>query len=92
MGQMSLPPEITFEDFRRLVEMLQTAIHGMSELADRVRALEEANDAHLSAAIALKDSQQKLFEAQQAQQEVNVLVKDSLDTLMRAIGHGPTIQ
>lgn len=89
---MSLPPEITFEDFRRLVEMLQTAIRGMTDLAERVKALEEANDAHLAAAVALKDSQQKLFEAQQAQQEVNILVKDSLDTLLRAVGHGPTIQ
>jgi hypothetical protein len=39
---MPLPPEISIEDFRRVVEMLQTTIAGMSDLADRVRALEEA--------------------------------------------------
>src|SRR5690242_17939007 len=32
MVLMSLPPEITFADFRQLVEMLQTTIAGMSEL------------------------------------------------------------
>ncbi len=40
---MALPPEIAFEDFRRLVEMLQATIAAMSDLADRVRALEDAN-------------------------------------------------
>jgi hypothetical protein len=91
---MSLPPGITFEDFRRLVEMLQTTIQGMADLANRVKALEEANDAHLTAALALKDSQQQLYEAQKAQQEVNSLVKQTLDTVLRAIGQGPasTIQ
>lgn len=91
---MSLPPGITFEDFRRLVEMLQTAIQQMSDLANRVRALEEANDAHLTAALALKDSQQQLYEAQKAQQEVNTLVKQTLETLMRSARQNPpsTIQ
>jgi hypothetical protein len=91
---MSLPPGITFEDFRRLVEMLQTTIQGMADLANRIKALEEANDAHLTAALALKDSQQQLYEAQKAQQEVNLLVKQTLDTLMRAMGQNPnsTIQ
>jgi hypothetical protein len=90
--KMDLPPEITFEDFRNVVEMLKTAIQGMSDLADRVRALEQANDAHLEAAIALKGSQMKLFEAQKAQQDVNILMKESLDTLLRSIGHRATIQ
>ena len=58
----SIPPEITFADFRQLVEMLQTTITGMSDLADRVRALEEANQASYTAALALKDNQQQLFE------------------------------
>ena len=91
---MKMPPEITFEDFRRLVEMLQTTIQGMSDLANRVKALEEANDAHLAAALALKDSQRQLYEAQKAQQDVNTLIKQTLDTLMRAMGQlpNPTIQ
>ena len=87
---MALPPEITFEDFRRLVEMLQATIPAMGDLADRVRVLEDANDAHLTAAVAIKDSQQQLFEAQKAQQELNMLVKESLDKLLRAIGRGST--
>lgn len=91
---MSLPPGITFEDFRRLVEMLQVTIQGMSDLANRIKTLEEANDAHLAAALALKDSQQQLFEAQKAQQEVNVMMKQTLDTVLRALGEArkPTIQ
>jgi len=83
---MSMPPEISLDDFRQLVEMLQTAISGMSHLAERVRALEEANEASYAAALALKDNQQQLFEAQKAQQEVNNLLKDSLDKLLLAIG------
>jgi hypothetical protein len=83
---MSMPPEISLDDFRQLVEMLQTAIGGMSNLAERVRALEEANEASYAAALALKDNQQQLFEAQKAQQEVNTLLKDSLDKLLLAIG------
>jgi predicted RNA-binding Zn ribbon-like protein len=83
---MSLPPEINLDDFRQLVEMLQTAISGMSNLAERVRALEEANEASYAAALALKDNQQQLFEAQKAQQEVNTILKDSLDKLLMAIG------
>jgi len=81
-----MPPEISLDDFRQLVEMLQTAIGGMSNLAERVRALEEANEASYAAALALKDNQQQLFEAQKAQQEVNTLLKDSLDKLLLAIG------
>jgi hypothetical protein len=83
---MSMPPEISLDDFRQLVEMLQTAIKGMSNLAERVRALEEANEASYTAALALKDNQLQLFEAQKAQQEVNTLLKDSLDKLLLAIG------
>lgn len=89
---MDLPPEVSLEDFRNLVDMLKTAIQGMRELHDRVRVLEEANDAHLEAAMALKDSQMKLFEAQKAQQDLNLLVKESLDTLLRTIGRRETIQ
>lgn len=89
---MALPPEITFEDFRKLVEMLQTAIQGMGDLAARIKVLEEANDAHLEAALALKDNQQKLFEAQKAQQDVNRLLKESLDNLLRSTDLKPTIQ
>lgn len=81
-----MPPEISLDDFRQLVEMLQTAISGMSNLAERVRALEEANEASYAAALALKDNQQQLFEAQKAQQEVNNILKDSLDKLLIAIG------
>ena len=90
---MSLPPGISLDDFKRLVETLQTAIHQMAELARRVEVLEEANDAHLTAALALKDSQQQLYEAQKAQQEVNQLLRQTLDDLMRSIGKPrPTIQ
>lgn len=81
-----MPPEISLDDFRQLVEMLQTAISGMSNLAERVKALEEANEASYAAALALKDNQQQLFEAQKAQQEVNNILKDSLDKLLMAIG------
>ena len=83
---MSMPPEISLDDFRQLVEMLQTAIGGMSTLAERVKALEEANEASYAAALALKDNQLQLFEAQKAQQEVNTILKDSLDKLLLAIG------
>lgn len=91
---MSLPPGISLEDFKRLVDALQTAIHQMAELARRVEVLEEANDAHLTAALALKDSQQQLYEAQKAQQEVNQLLRQTLDDLLRSIGKAPrpTIQ
>ncbi len=85
---MPLPPEISLEDFRHLVEMLQTAIAGMSNLAERVKALEEANEASYAAALALKDNQQQLYEAQKAQQEVNNILKESLDKLLLAIGSG----
>ena len=88
----SIPPEITFADFRQLVEMLQTTIAGMSDLADRVRALEEANQAHYQAAVALKENQQQLFESQKAQQEVNTLLKQSLDKLLAAMSTNRTIQ
>jgi predicted RNA-binding Zn ribbon-like protein len=91
MVNMSLPPEITLQDFRQLVELLQTAIAGMAGLADRVAALEEANQAHYAAAVALKENQQQLFEAQKAQQEVNALLKQSLDQLLQAVGR-PTVQ
>jgi hypothetical protein len=83
-----MPPEISFEDFRRLVETLQAAVSGMSGLAERIRALEDANDASYSAALALKQNQEQLFEAQKAQQEVNVMLKESLDKLLRYIGGG----
>jgi len=89
---MSLPSEITFEDFRRLVEMLQTAIAGMSDLSERVKALEEANQASYTAALALKDNQQQLFEAQKAQQEVNQLLKQSLDKLLAAMATTRSVQ
>jgi len=89
---MSEQPEISFQDFKRLVEMLQVAIEGMSTLADRVSALEEANQAQYSAALALKDNQQQLFEAQKAQQEVNALLKQSLDKLLAALGPNRMVQ
>jgi hypothetical protein len=88
----SIPPEITFADFRQLVELLQTTIAGMSELAERVRALEEANQAQYTAAVALKDNQQQLFDAQKAQQEVNTLLKQSLDRLLAAMNTNRTVQ
>ena len=78
--------EITFEDFRQVVEMLQTAISGMSDLAGRVKALEDANQASYNAALALKENQQQLFEMQKGQQEVLGLLKRSLDQLLSAIG------
>lgn len=78
--------EITFEDFRQVVEMLQTAISGMSDLAGRVKALEDANQASYAAAVALKENQQQLFEMQKGQQEVLGLLKRSLDQLLSAIG------
>ena len=88
----SIPPEITLADFRQLVEMLQTTISGMSDLADRVRALEEANQASYAAAVALKENQQQLFDAQKAQQEVNALLKQSLDKLLAAMNTGRSVQ
>jgi predicted RNA-binding Zn ribbon-like protein len=91
-GNMALPPEITFDDFRRLVETLQAAIQGMADLAGRVQALEESNQAQYAAALALKENQQQLFEAQKAQQEVNMLLKQSLDQLLRAIGGTTSVQ
>jgi DNA-binding ferritin-like protein len=87
-----MPPEVTFEDFRRLVEMLQQTIAGMAGLAERVKALEDANQASYAAALALKSNQEQLFEAQKAQQEVNALLKESLDKLLRAIGNSTPIQ
>jgi predicted RNA-binding Zn ribbon-like protein len=89
---MPMPPEITLADFRQLVEMLQTTITGMSDLADRVRALEEANQASYAAALALKENQQQLFDAQKAQQEVNALLKQSLDKLLAAMSTNRTVQ
>ena len=89
---MSLPPEITFEDFRQLVEMLKSAIEGMAGLADRIKALEDANQASYAAAVALKENQQQLFEAQKAQQEVNSLLKQSLDQLLAAMGSNRMVQ
>jgi hypothetical protein len=89
---MPLPPEIGFDDFRQVLEMLQTTITGMSALADRVKALEDANQASYAAALALKDNQQQLFEAQKAQQEVNSLLKLSLDKLLAAIGSNKMVQ
>lgn len=89
---MPLPPEITLADFRQLVEMLQTTIAGMSDLADRVRALEDANQASYTAAVALKENQQQLFDAQKAQQEVNTLLKQSLDKLLAAMSTNRTVQ
>ena len=85
----SIPPEITFADFRQLVEMLQTTISGMAGLADRIRALEEANQASYAAALALKDNQQQLFDAQKAQQEVNALLKQSLGQTAGGDRHEP---
>jgi hypothetical protein len=80
-----MPSEISFEDFRNVVEMLQTAIGQISELAGRVKALEDANQASYSAAVALKENQQQLFEMQKGQQEVLGLMKKSLDQLLAAI-------
>jgi hypothetical protein len=89
---MAISPEITFEDFRRLVETVQAAIAGMSSLADRVKALEDANNASYAAAVALKENQQQLFEAQKAQQQVNELLKKGMDQLLGAIGNNSTLQ
>ncbi len=61
--------DISFEDFRQVVEMLQTAISGMSELAGRVKALEDANQASYTAAVALKENQAQLFEMQKSSQQ-----------------------
>ena len=80
-----MPTDISFEDFRNVVEMLQTAIGQISELAGRVKALEDANQASYSAAVALKENQQQLFEMQKGQQEVLGLMKKSLDQLLSAI-------
>lgn len=80
-----MPSDISFEDFRNVVEMLQTAIGQISELAGRVKALEDANQASYSAAVALKENQQQLFEMQKGQQEVLGLMKKSLDQLLSAI-------
>jgi hypothetical protein len=84
---MSLPPEITLEEFRHVVEMLRTTLAGMADLADRVKALEETNEASLAAYVALKDSQQHLFETYKAQQQINVLFREGLDNLLAAIGN-----
>ncbi|HXS94274.1 MAG TPA: hypothetical protein VN736_06695 [Candidatus Limnocylindrales bacterium] len=88
---MSLPPDLTMEDFRNLVETLQRAISEMSSLAERIDALEKANAASYEAAVALKDSQQQLYEAQRAQQEVNRLMKQSLDDLLVVMGRKTTV-
>jgi predicted RNA-binding Zn ribbon-like protein len=71
--------------------MLQTTIAGMSALAERVRALEDANQASYNAALALKENQQQLFEAQKSQQDVNALLKQSLDKLLAAIGSNKSV-
>lgn len=92
MALMAISPEITFEDFRRLVETLQVAVAGMSSLAERVKALEDANNASYAAALALKENQQQLFEAQKSQQQVNELLKKGLDQLLSAIGSNSTTQ
>jgi predicted RNA-binding Zn ribbon-like protein len=89
---MAISPEITFDDFRRLVETLQATIAGMSSLAERVKSLEDANNASYAAALALKENQQQLFEAQKAQQQVNELLKKGLDQLLGAIGNNSTMQ
>lgn len=86
-----LPPDVTMEDFRNLVETLQRAITEMSGLAARIDALEKANAASYEAAVALKDSQQQLYEAQRAQQEVNRLMKQSLDDLLAVMGRKTTV-
>jgi len=83
---MALPPEITIEDLRNLVNMVQAAIHELRDLAQRVDALEKANEASYEAAVALKDNQRELYEAQKSQQEVNKLMKQSLDRLLEALG------
>jgi hypothetical protein len=74
------------------VETVQAAIAGMSSLADRVKALEDANNASYAAAVALKENQQQLFEAQKAQQQVNELLKKGMDQLLGAIGNNSTLQ
>lgn len=81
-----MPSEISIDDFRKVVEMLHTAISEMKDLADRIKALEDANDASYKAAVALKDTQMQLFEMQKGQQEVLGLMKQSLDQLLSAIG------
>ncbi|HEX3879972.1 MAG TPA: hypothetical protein VHW24_23480 [Bryobacteraceae bacterium] len=84
--------EIGLDDFRNIVEMLQKTIAGMSDLAERVKALEDANQESYTAAVALKENQQQLFEMQKSQQEVLGLMKNSLDQLLRAIsGNMPAV-
>jgi regulator of replication initiation timing len=92
MRRMPLPPDITFEDFRKLVEMVQTTIAELSDLCARVKALEEANEAHYSAAVALRDNLEKMFEAQKAQQEVNSMIRQSIDQLLQAMRGNTWIQ
>ena len=61
------------------------ASHMRSEGTSEVKALEEANEASYTAAVALKDNQQQLFEMQKSQQELLALMKRSLDQLLNAI-------
>jgi hypothetical protein len=89
---MGSPDQISLEEFRQLVEMLRTTIAGMSDLADRVKALEDSNNQSLAAALALKENQQQLYEAYQAQQKLNALFKQGLDQLLAAIGNNTTKQ
>ena len=85
--------DISLEDLRNVVENLQAALATISELAGRVKALEEANEASYNAAVALKENQLQLFEMQKGQQEVLGLMKRSLDQLLTAIsGNVPMIQ
>ena len=88
----SAPPEITFDDFKRLVDTLKAAIEEMSSLSERVKALEDANSAQYETALALKENQLQLFETQKAQQEVNVMLKKGIDQLLSAIGNNTRVQ
>ncbi len=87
---MSPPPEIPLEEFRQVLEMLRTVISEMADLRDRIKTLEEANQASLEAYVALRDNQQHLFETYKAQQELNVLFRQGLDNLLAALGNNNT--
>jgi hypothetical protein len=88
-----MQPDISLDDLRSVIEKLQAAIDTISDLAGRVKALEDANEASYNAAVALKENQMQLFEMQKGQQEVLGLMKRSLDQLLTAIsGNVPIIQ
>ena len=81
-----MPPEISFETLPPPGRDAATDDRGDGGPGRPGKGMEDANEASYSAALALKSNQEQLFEAQKAQQEVNSLLKESLDKLLRAIG------